>query len=241
MRHSMAYGHHLVNKMLKGEYLNSTERITTKAYLPILTIHIYCSPCTCLIHSALSICSKLKKELEIEADLLEITIRPDDRLASSCCAAFDRTLGLKSIIDVVHRRLDHFEFEEPYAYKESGEAHAVILGGADYLHALLQKAPGTTPRASQIWDFKVSKDPLPTFTRELRCRFTGKKRRTGMAQQRVPLVLEREDTSSKRTSPSILSETKRHQSVMGAEHWRSVEAEKISTSVDGSTTDSLYD
>jgi hypothetical protein len=213
--------------------LSEEQRDCLKALLPLVTVYIYCSPCTRLIHTALRVCDK------ITSSLVKVAIRPDDRLLSSCCTASDRTLGLKSILEHVRewevnstafetsiiaksldriwleQRFNHIEYEQPYEYKESQESHAIILGEVDCLAQLLQKAPGRIPKETEIWAFQTSNSYPRSFTRQLFCSFTEKRRQIGIGIQQavVPGVsvpqLRREVTKSKRTSSPASSEHKR--------------------------------
>jgi hypothetical protein len=148
--------------------LSDGQRDCLKALLPIITVYIYCSPCARIIHTALRVCRRLT------SSLVKVVVRPDDRLASSCCTASDLILGLKSIFDYVRqweanltataapeivkfldrlwleRRINHIEYEQKYEYQESRKGHAIILGEVDCLAQLLQKAPGRIPKAMEI-------------------------------------------------------------------------------------------
>ncbi|RYP20524.1 hypothetical protein DL767_009427 [Monosporascus sp. MG133] len=136
---------------------------------PLIVLYIYCPPCVCLIHTALAICAK------VSSDAVDVFIRPDDRLAATCCSTVDRTLGLRSVLDWVRQwearatmdsysslakyldnvwidcRLDHLYYEQPYTYLESSESRAMILGETAYLTPLLQRAPGRIPKPTDIW------------------------------------------------------------------------------------------
>jgi hypothetical protein len=72
-----------------------------KTYLPVADIYIYCSPCACLVATALSICSGLGQHA---TTFFQFSVRPDDRLISSCCPNEDRSLGLTSIVQEIKRR-----------------------------------------------------------------------------------------------------------------------------------------
>ncbi|KAI3318915.1 hypothetical protein HD806DRAFT_510376 [Xylariaceae sp. AK1471] len=171
----------------KEYMLTDTQRLCLETMAPLITVSIYCSPCVCLIHTAFTICRKLS------SPFVAISIRPDDRLISSCCMNTDRVLGLRGILDWVReweakanqyescvmaryldriwveRRLDHFEYEQPYEFVEDRECRAIIIGEADHLTPLLQKAPGRIPRAMDIWDLKYQ-HPVG-YVRQLNCRF----------------------------------------------------------------------
>ncbi|KAH7021431.1 prion-inhibition and propagation-domain-containing protein [Microdochium trichocladiopsis] len=62
-----------------------------KAGLPLLNLYIYCSPCVCLIHTAITVCK------ELESPYVTVQLRPDSRLASSCCSTVGRSLGMRDI------------------------------------------------------------------------------------------------------------------------------------------------
>lgn len=213
--------------------LTRVQRDCMEAMLPLVTIHIYCPPCASLIHTGLKICHR------IASDLVGIAIRPDDRLSSSCCTASERIIGLKSISDYVReweaspaigtseiakfldrawleRRLDHFEYEQPYAYRESQKSHAIILGEVDNLMQILQKAPGRIPKATEIWRFWEEIYSAPdSYTRQLCGSFTERKLQGEVVIQQpvVPTLsaqgLGREATGSKRSSSSVSIEAKR--------------------------------
>lgn len=204
--------------------LSGEQRDWLRALLPLVTVYIYCSPCACLIHTALMVCDK------VTSSLVKVAIRPDDRLVSRCCTASDRTLGLKSILDYVRqweinsirnseitrfldriwleRRFDHMEYEQAYEYKESGKNHAIILGEVDSLAQLLQKAPGRIPKETEIWAFRTSYTYRRSFTRHFICSFIEKRQ-----QVRTEIQLGTEVTRSKRTSSPASSENKRQKTL----------------------------
>ncbi|KAJ2896549.1 hypothetical protein MKZ38_005435 [Zalerion maritima] len=70
-----------------------------KAFLssatPLLRLALYCSPCTCQIHTCIAICQQL------ESQYLSVTVRPHDRLPSSCCHSSDGVAKVKGIIKAV--------------------------------------------------------------------------------------------------------------------------------------------
>ncbi|KAH7112430.1 prion-inhibition and propagation-domain-containing protein [Dactylonectria macrodidyma] len=157
------------------------------AELPIVDVFIYCAPCVCLIHTALSICRKL------QSPYVGAHLRPDDRLVSSCCRTVDRSLGVRSVcewvrdweasstharanllgshLDIVwlDRRLEHLDYEEPYDYREPWALNNrfLILGEVDSVAHMVQGAPGRMPRATDIW--QVTWHPTPS--RSFFCRF----------------------------------------------------------------------
>jgi len=142
-----------------------------KAKLPIINLYVYCSPCVCLIHTAMSIRTRL------QSPFVKVQLRPDNRLVSSCCSTVDRSLGMRSLdawirdwearamhygseilagyLDTVwlDQRLEHLDNEQPYKFQESSgpRYHYLVLGEADYISHMLQKAPGRIPRATEIW------------------------------------------------------------------------------------------
>lgn len=149
--------------------------------LPLLELVIYCSPCVCLMQTALVIGK------ELSSPLLKVCIRPDDRLISSCCVNVDRTLGLKSALRHVRewesdakehgydgiasfldcvwldRRLESLDYEQPYDYKEepynSGERW-LIIGEASYIAPFVQKTPGRIPMPMEIWEISGTSTPI---------------------------------------------------------------------------------
>jgi hypothetical protein len=69
-----------------------------KTCLPVANIYLYCSPCACLVSAALSICSLIGNRSKT---FFKFSIRPDDRLVSSCCLNEDRSLGLGSLVQMI--------------------------------------------------------------------------------------------------------------------------------------------
>lgn len=222
----------------KDSYLSGEQRGILKAMLPLLNVYIYCSPCVCLIHTALRICAK------ISTPLVRVLIRPDDRLLSSCCVDADRIVGLKSIVDWVRdseaearpvysysitqyldriwaeRRLDHFEYEEPYNYKEVSNCEIIVIGEGDYLAPILQKAPGRIPKAMDIWAFEYRSHDK-TCVRHFQGRFIeSKETRTDPVV--MPIIAENpkqdgaESTEFKRPLSPISSDSKRQRVSVGS-------------------------
>jgi hypothetical protein len=66
--------------------------------LPVANIYIYCSPCACLVSAALSIFSGIGG---YATTFFRFSVRPDDRLVSSCCPNEDRSLGLASLVQMI--------------------------------------------------------------------------------------------------------------------------------------------
>jgi hypothetical protein len=173
------YENETVGEVLKAQDLSLTD--AQRAYmshrLPLLSLFIYCAPCVCLIHTALSLSKRLS------SPFLKIQVRPDDRLTSSCCAEVDRTLGLATTLEQVReweskadesetnylasfldsvwldRRLDHLKHEQLYRYEERATAsiakRVLVIGEADYLATLVQKAPGRIPIPMNIWELNI--------------------------------------------------------------------------------------
>jgi hypothetical protein len=192
----------LLKRLLQedGNLLDKEQRHCLAALLPLCTVYIYCAPCACLIHTALRVGGR------IGSRLVEIVVRPDDRLISSCCTSSGRTIGLRSVLDHVRqweahwageseiagfldrtwveRRLDHFEYEEPYTYREP-KADAIILGEVDYLAPLLQRAPGRIPKAMQIWAFSESRTHPVAYTRSLSSSFIEKRQLATSSPQQI--------------------------------------------------------
>jgi hypothetical protein len=168
-----------------------------KAGLPLINLHVYCSPCVCLIHTALSICRGLR------SPYIKIHLRPDDRLVSSCCTAEDRSLGIRSLhewvmnwelgaelysdsllathLDTIwlDQRLEHIDYEQSYDFTASNtedysSVRFLILGEADHLSHMVQQAPGRIPRAGEIWRFIANPPPTRTlFSRFIESRSMG--------------------------------------------------------------------
>jgi hypothetical protein len=225
----------MLPRLLKENRNNPSakQRDCLEALLPTVKVYIYCSPCARLIHTAIRVCLKLT------SSLVRVVIRPDDRLASSCCTTSDLILGLKSIFDYVRqweanttvaaapeivklldrlwleRRINDIEYEQPDVYHERQEGHAIILGEVDCLAQLLQKAPGRIPKATEIWGFEISNGPPRSFYREFICSFIEKKERMGVKIQPAVALgvslpqVATELTGSKRASSPTPSENKR--------------------------------
>jgi hypothetical protein len=66
-----------------------------KTILPIARTYIYCSLCVCSIQTAIAICK------EGSSTIHEYTIRPDERLKSSCQSVSDGTAGMRAVYDMV--------------------------------------------------------------------------------------------------------------------------------------------
>lgn len=58
--------------------------------------YIYCPPCSCLVHTALSLCREVKS---ITNDNISIRVRPDARLTASCCYEENRSEWLEAIVE----------------------------------------------------------------------------------------------------------------------------------------------
>lgn len=54
------------------------------------------------------------------------------------------------------QRLEHLDYELPYDYKESSDSNVrfLILGEADHISRMVQKAPGRIPRVTDMWHFE---------------------------------------------------------------------------------------
>jgi hypothetical protein len=128
----------------------------------------------CLIHTAISVCKRL------QSPYVTAKLRPDSRLASSCCSTVDRTLGMRSLCEWVRdweanatpysssilatyldtvwldQRLDCLDYELPYDFREPSDSSLrfLILGEADYVSHMVQKAPGRIPKVTDIWHFE---------------------------------------------------------------------------------------
>jgi len=74
------------------------ENALQKTCLPVANIYIYCSPCACMVSTALSLCSGTGNHA---ATFFKFSVRPDDRLISSCCPNEDRSLGLTSLLQMI--------------------------------------------------------------------------------------------------------------------------------------------
>ncbi|KAF2877474.1 prion-inhibition and propagation-domain-containing protein [Massariosphaeria phaeospora] len=109
----------------------------------------------------------------------------------------------------LERRLDHFEYEQPYHYRVDRDSHSIVLGEADYLAPLLQKAPGRIPKATEVWALKTTNYPVRSLSRQLLCTFIEKRR--PMDQNRLRHVV-----GSKRASSSTIQEHKRQRVSAGS-------------------------
>ncbi|KAH7304680.1 prion-inhibition and propagation-domain-containing protein [Stachybotrys elegans] len=232
----------LIGTLLKeSEYsLTEAQRGFLNTLLPLITVFIYCSPCICLIHTAFTICNN------VSSPFVAISIRPDDRLISSCCTNTNRVLGLRSILEWVReweakattldscemarfldriwveRRLDHFDEEKPYTFEEDGKCRAIIIGEADYLSPLLQKAPGRIPRAMDIWDLTDLYGG--GYVRRFNFRFIESHRVAAQKTERTGGLnasiggqqVEREAPVLKRPSSSMSSDSKRQKELVAA-------------------------
>jgi hypothetical protein len=184
----------LVGNLLQQEddSMSIYQKDFLKEMLPVAKAYIHCPPCVTLIHTALVIARRAS------SSLLRILIRPDDRLASSCCRNSDRTEGLRSCLDAIRhvegrgnigagyintdyldrswieQRLNFIEEERKYDVREPWESYAIILGEVKYLLPLLQKAPRPRiPRESEIWTILNT-----SYTREFLGCFTPKQSAT---------------------------------------------------------------
>jgi hypothetical protein len=150
------------------------QQASIRAMLPFMSLYIYCSPCVCLIHTAVSVCRKL------QSPYLKVQLRPDSRLVSTCCSSVDRSSGMRSISEWIRdyeaqskgyttsdlatytdtvwldQRLEHLDYERPYNHKEPSNCRVryLILGEADHISHMVQEAPGRIPRVLDIWHFK---------------------------------------------------------------------------------------
>ena len=66
-----------------------------KAIFPIARTILYCAPCVCSIQTSLWICRTVSSTVH------QYSVRPDDRLRSSCCATQDGMARLQAIYDAV--------------------------------------------------------------------------------------------------------------------------------------------
>lgn len=155
-----------------------------QANLPLVSLYIYCSPCVCLIHTAISVCRRLK------SPYVKVQLRPDSRLVSSCCSTIDRSQGMRSLyewardweasaimytfhdlavyLDMVwlDQRLEHLDYELPYNFREDidSKLRFLILDEADCISHMVQRAPGRIPRATDIWHIRSGFDGMMTRT-----------------------------------------------------------------------------
>jgi hypothetical protein len=204
------FDYQLVGEILKAreDDLSAEQRAYMAQRLPLLNLFIYCAPCVCLIHTALSMSKRLS------SPLLKIHVRPDDRLVSSCCVEADRRLGLSSTLERVReweseagehasnhlasfldsvwldRRLDHLHYKQPYAYEEkettNEKKRVLVIGEADYLGSLVQKAPGRIPLPMDIWE--LSTEGVSGPTRSLFGRFIESRFKSSQALLPGPLA-----------------------------------------------------
>lgn len=81
-------------KLLREEsgQLDEYQRDILKIMLPVATAYIHYAPYVSSVHIVLEISKKAS------SSFLRITVRPDNRIASSCCHDIDRTDGLRSIL-----------------------------------------------------------------------------------------------------------------------------------------------
>lgn len=188
----------LMAKLLREEsgQLDPYQREFLEEMLPVATAYIYCAPCLSLVHTALGI------SLKASSSFLRITVRPDDRIPSSCCHDIDRTDGLRSILNEIKRhesspgrhtgfgyaqpptavryldrawieqRLHYVEQEQKYDVKEAASSFAIILGEAKHLLPLFQKAPG--PRIPGEAEIWTLLYSGPTYQRKFLGSFTPK-------------------------------------------------------------------
>jgi len=145
-----------------------------KAKLPLISLYVYCPPCVCLIHTAISVCRRL------QSPYVTVQFRPDSRLVASCCSTVDRSSGMRSLSEWVRnseanataymssilaeyldtvwldQRLECLDYELPYDFQESSDSglRFLILGEADYISHMVQRAPGRIPKVTDIWHFK---------------------------------------------------------------------------------------
>jgi hypothetical protein len=176
----------LVGNLLQKEeeLLSIAQQQFLYGMLPVATAYIHCPPCVALIQTALVIAKGVAGS---SRPFLRILIRPDDRLASSCCQNSDGTEALRSILDAIHhnegdiesvaytddtdyldrswieQRLNFMEEERKYDVVEDWGSSAIILGEAKYLLPLLQKAPRSRiPRESEIWTMSRQRNGITT-------------------------------------------------------------------------------
>jgi len=145
-----------------------------QAKLPLISLYVYCPPCVCLIHTAISVCRRL------QSPYVTVQLRPDSRLVASCCLTVDRSSGMRSLSEWVRdseanatghmssilatyldtvwldQRLECLDYELPYDFQESSDSglRFLILGEADYISHMVQRAPGRIPKVTDIWHFK---------------------------------------------------------------------------------------
>jgi hypothetical protein len=100
----------LGRKICDSHFVNNDEM--DKYALRNSKVYIYCPPCSCLIHTALSLC----KELKLINHRWSAWVRPDDRLTASCCFEEDRSKWLEALADKSKEIEAHTDFKE---YKES--------------------------------------------------------------------------------------------------------------------------
>ena len=153
-----------------------------KAIFPLHRTIIYCALCTCSIQTAVVICHH-------ESSLIhEYTIRPDDRIMSSCCLGQDKMEGLKSIyyevkenevrakslldsrIPAGTRFVDMWWLEERLSYLEDEDvefhsqpspesSQVVVIGEASSLFPIVQNAfRSRVPREGEVWQLQILPD-----------------------------------------------------------------------------------
>lgn len=229
----------VIGELLKerDQSLSEEQSAFIQNRLPLINLFIYCSPCVPLIHTALSICRK------VSSPFVKVYVRPDDRLISSCCTTVDRTLGLRSTLEWVRewessassyissylasfldivwldRRLDHLDYERPYDYEEipSPSTRVLIIGEADYLTPLVQKAPGRIPNVTDIWQFKTGLTLTRTFfTRFIESRSVSSQAAPQAQTQPPPQQVQGETPRVRKPSSPISSDSKRRKLEIGS-------------------------
>jgi hypothetical protein len=149
----------LLKRLLQedGNLLDKEQRHCLAALLPLCTVYIYCAPCACLIHTALRVGGR------IGSRLVEIVVRPDDRLISSCCTSSGRTIGLRSVLDHVRQWEAHWAGESEIAGFLDPD-----LGGATSRSFRVRRTvhiPRAQSRCYHTWGSGLSRTSSPEGTR----------------------------------------------------------------------------
>jgi hypothetical protein len=157
-----------------------TDHNLTHILFPLAITYIYCPPCVCQLQTAVNLCDIVSSTLH------NYSIRPDDRLTTSCCIRQNRIDGLRSIyetvrhseslavatkssgVPIVAKYIDMVWLEERLYFLESGDnlrlpaqniktTRGVILSEAEHLRSLTARfLCPRVPRASEIWSIDLS-------------------------------------------------------------------------------------
>ncbi|KAK0737856.1 prion-inhibition and propagation-domain-containing protein [Schizothecium vesticola] len=157
-----------------------TDHNLTHILFPLAITYIHCAPCVCQLQTAVHLC------FTVSSTLHNYSIRPDDRLMTSCCIRQNRIDGLRSIyeavrhseslavatkspdVPIVAKYIDMVWLEERLYFLESGDnlrlpaqkiktTQVVVLSEAEHLRSLMARfLCPKVPRASEIWSIDLS-------------------------------------------------------------------------------------